>query len=211
MQWNPPADSSWILKQILNRRAAIDDNQQWEQTLQFDKFNTGKHYQLIRGGREQVTWKKVLFHNNARPRAKFHLWLVLVGRILTKDRLTKFGIITDKGCCFCQEDETIDHLYFGCRYIERIWRTILTWMGYNRIGELWNAEQEWIIREANKKGWRRQLLKTALAETAHMIWKVRNEAIFHQKLPDEDVVKQIHYIVAIRGNMLKSLSNHINR
>ncbi|XP_058753888.1 uncharacterized protein LOC131627079 [Vicia villosa] len=194
----------------MKSRTVIGYIQDWEQSLQLEKFHTRGRYHLIRDDRDQVPWKKIFFHNNVRPQVKFHLCLVLMRKTPTKDRLNKFGILTDKVYCFCQEDETIDHLYFECRYSKRIWETILQWIGYRTNCGKWSIEKEWIMRETNKKGWRQLLLKNAIAETVHMICRVRNEFIFQKKQPDEDCVKQLQYIIVVRCNMVEKLRNHIS-
>ncbi|XP_058785046.1 uncharacterized protein LOC131659953 [Vicia villosa] len=112
--WIVPADSSWIVKQIMKSREWILDDQKWQQELTLEKFHTKKWYHALRGEKPKVEWRTILYHNHARPWAKFHTWMVLMGRIPTKNRIAKFGVITDMLCCFCNAEETIEHLYFTC-------------------------------------------------------------------------------------------------
>ena len=43
-------------------------------------------------------------------------------KLLTQDKLIKFGVIQGNVCCLCNsQPETTDHLYFECSYSRYIW------------------------------------------------------------------------------------------
>uniref|UniRef100_A0A8R7P020 Reverse transcriptase zinc-binding domain-containing protein n=1 Tax=Triticum urartu TaxID=4572 RepID=A0A8R7P020_TRIUA len=42
------------------------------------------------------------------------MWFVHKGVILTKDNLLKTSWIGNFGCCFCDHNETIKHLFLEC-------------------------------------------------------------------------------------------------
>ena len=46
------------------------------------------------------------------------------GVILTKDNLAKRKWEGSKRCCFCDQDETIEHLFINCPLAKLLWRTI---------------------------------------------------------------------------------------
>ena len=66
--------------------------------MQKDKYHTASMYKEIRGEPVNIEWHKMLNPNYARPRARFTLWMALHGKLPTKDRLHKFGIIADGNC-----------------------------------------------------------------------------------------------------------------
>lgn len=73
--------------------------------------------------------RHVLFTGNiARLCALLCLWLVCHMRLATKDRLCKFGVILPATCCFCQEDDCINHLFFYCKPMKYIWSSMLQWL-----------------------------------------------------------------------------------
>ncbi|XP_058733338.1 uncharacterized protein LOC131604943 [Vicia villosa] len=157
-----------------------------------------------------MNWRKVVFSNYARPRAVFILWLAFRGRLQTKDRLIRYGINVDPKCVFCSAEETMEHLMFECSVTNGIWKNILTWIGYNRGPENWMIERVWIITETKKKGWRRDILKTAAAETVYAVWRLRNDVVFNQHTLDDTVTNRIKEIIAMRCIGYRKLATHIS-
>ncbi|XP_058723791.1 uncharacterized protein LOC131595461 [Vicia villosa] len=200
-----------MIKRILKVREQVQHTQYWQTaTSQRDMFSTSKLYQEIRGGLDQMSWRKIFFTNYARPRAVFILWLTFRGRIKTKDRLIRYGINVDPRCVFCSEEETVDHLMFQCRITNGIWKNILGWIGYHRSPDHWMLEQIWLTAEANKKGWRRVLLKAVVAETVYAIWRMHNDVIFKQHTLDDTITRKIKEVIALRCIGYRSLAKHIN-
>src|ERR1044072_3729804 len=99
------------------------------------------------------------------------LWMTLKGRLPTRDRLVRFGIINETGCCLCGGDESIEHLFFTCRVTYKIWGDVLTWLNFSHVPMGWQRENDWLIKETSKKGWKRKALKIAITETIYEIWK----------------------------------------
>ena len=52
------------------------------------------------------------------------MWLVNRKVILTKDNLLKRNWNGCKKCVFCQDDETIEHLFLSCNFARKIWRLL---------------------------------------------------------------------------------------
>jgi hypothetical protein len=102
---------SWIWKVILKQRDTLLQIQGWEHMK--GKMITRMVYKLLRVDYPSVAWKVTMYHNFARPRAIFTFWLACHGRLTTKDRLRKFGLNVEVTCCFCNHEETVDHLFFS--------------------------------------------------------------------------------------------------
>jgi hypothetical protein len=61
--------------------------------------------------------KKVLWKAKATPSSKFFIWLALLDRCWTRDRLLWHHLKDDGSCPLCsQVEEMIDHLLLGCCY-----------------------------------------------------------------------------------------------
>ncbi|WMV07515.1 hypothetical protein MTR67_000900 [Solanum verrucosum] len=74
------------------------------------------YLQLI-GDLEMVKWKGLLLQNQAGPKAMFGLWLCLHGRMMTANRLIKWGLPANPKCVLCINcDEDRDHLFAMCPY-----------------------------------------------------------------------------------------------
>jgi hypothetical protein len=54
---------------------------------------------------------------------KIFVWFLIKGVVLTKDNLLKRNWKGDEKCCFCNNKETFEHLFFECHVARFIWRT----------------------------------------------------------------------------------------
>ncbi|XP_058754734.1 uncharacterized protein LOC131627878 [Vicia villosa] len=126
-------NSSWISKGILNARHVIPEVQScWDKSINGNKFRMGEFYKGLMSQATNVDLRSILEGNIARPRAVFYLWLACHKRLATKTRLKKFGVVIDSKCCFFQEEETLDHLLFGCEPMKYIWTKVLQWIHVDR-------------------------------------------------------------------------------
>ncbi|XP_058727197.1 uncharacterized protein LOC131598632 [Vicia villosa] len=120
---------------------------------------------------DRVPWRFLLNHNTARPRAVVNLWLMCHGRIATKDRLKRFGIINDSHYSLYNEiEESITHLFFECKITKSNWDQVLKWIEVTHEPKAWDEELNWTIQETEKKGWKASLLKLAFTETLYEVW-----------------------------------------
>lgn len=75
----------------------------------------------------KVPWRKLFYKNMARPRAQFTLWMTCHGRLATKNKLFKFGLLNNVSCCLCSNPEAIDHMLFGCVELKMVWKYFPGW------------------------------------------------------------------------------------
>jgi hypothetical protein len=119
-------DDSGIFKAIMQRRGTVALVQSlWDTMLQEGKFNGRKLYKALLPDAPTSNWCNLVLHNTARPKAVFILWLMCHGRLATRMRLHRLGLITNTQCVFCASDETLDHLFFGCLVSKQIWCKVL--------------------------------------------------------------------------------------
>ncbi|XP_058726244.1 uncharacterized protein LOC131597570 [Vicia villosa] len=111
---------SWIMKAVLDQRNCVNDINDWEDIMNTNNFNISKVYKKLQLSDQKVEWRNLMYGNTARPRACFIIWLACHGRLSTKDSLYKFGLIDNKGCCFCLIEEFADHLFFECPHTRKI-------------------------------------------------------------------------------------------
>uniref|UniRef100_A0A453BJF9 Reverse transcriptase zinc-binding domain-containing protein n=1 Tax=Aegilops tauschii subsp. strangulata TaxID=200361 RepID=A0A453BJF9_AEGTS len=52
------------------------------------------------------------------------MWIIHEQVILPKDNLIKRRWVGSSRCCFCDHDETIQHLFIECPLTKLLWRTI---------------------------------------------------------------------------------------
>ncbi|XP_058750078.1 uncharacterized protein LOC131623068 [Vicia villosa] len=169
---------SWILKEILKTIQEVEGLNQWQQVVKNDVFKTKKFYYSLVEAKSKVPWRKLMYENEASPRALFTLWMSCNKRIGTKDRLSKFGMISEENCEFCPAKESLQHLFFECTTMKTIWTAVLEWMNILHSPQGWDKEMTWLLTSCNKKGWRSTVLKTAFTETVYMCWLYRNTSVY---------------------------------
>jgi zinc-binding in reverse transcriptase len=107
---------------------------------------------------------------------KNFLWLISKNKILTKDNLRKRGWIGDSKCVFCQEDETINHLFLHCSNA-CLWSWLSNYNNFNfcisSIEELWTIDYSIPFKDSN-------LCEIIRGAFLWVIWKERNKIIFQQ-------------------------------
>ncbi|KAH1203129.1 hypothetical protein GmHk_17G049445 [Glycine max] len=174
------------------------------------KFSMKTLYLKMRcEGSNEVVWNRLFCGNPARPRALMTLWQACHGRLPTKDRLLRFGMLGDKICCFCEGPEFHDHLFFGCSVLGDVWKQVLEWIQVKHHPQEWNEKQKWIIRHSKGKGHKASILKLAVTETVYGIWKYRNAKIFEETVDNTNIVDYIIDNIVYRGWYNNKLKSHI--
>ena len=77
-------------------------------------------------------------------KVKIFIWLLHRGVILTKDNLAKRNWKGSKQCCFCIDDETIAHLFFGCDMARLFWRIIFITFGLTKSNNIVHLFGSWL-------------------------------------------------------------------
>ena len=135
-----------------------------------------------------TVWKKL-----APPKVEF-LWLALLGKLNTRQRLCDKGILKEDQsiCPFCAlHPESIDHILLSCSFSQQVWLSISTELGkpltvsasFKEHYERWMAIS-W-RRGMSKKVW----ISTFFAVDWN-IWLTTNEIIFQNKVFNHEVICQ---------------------
>nr|XP_009794770.1 PREDICTED: uncharacterized protein LOC104241523 [Nicotiana sylvestris] len=120
-------------------------------------------------------------------RPKNTLQMLAHEKLYTKDRLAKWGIVSNMDCPLCEsEDESREHLFFLCKYSESVWSRLLKWQGIRRKPIEWSMEQEWAKRYARGKNGSADIYRMTLAACGYAIWQERNLRIFQNKKRDAE-------------------------
>jgi len=138
----------------------------------------------------------------APPKVEFFMWLVLLGKINTKEKLCTKGILpADQTlCALCSaQTETLDHVLLNCPFSWRVWTSVATELGqvltvqpsFKVFYETW-LNVQWRSKRV-KKIW----LSIVFAG-AWRLWMSRNEVIFKQKeLNFEELCHSIKWQVSV--------------
>ena len=126
-----------------------------------------------------------IWMNLAPPKVEFFMWLALLGKLNTKQKLCYKGILpsNQNACTFCEsQPETLDHILLSCYKIKLIWSTIANELDqYLSFPNSFNEHyEEWMAVK-----WRSKISKkvwfSSFFAIAWSIWLMRNEIIFQQK------------------------------
>lgn len=97
-----------IFKAILQQRNNVNEVQTlWDFMLKVGKFCGMKVYHRLLSDIPNVLWCSLVLHNRAMPRA----FMICHGKLATRVRLHRWGMVPTTQYLFCDQDETIDHLF----------------------------------------------------------------------------------------------------
>jgi hypothetical protein len=92
------------------------------------------------------------------------------------DNLNKKGLQKNTSCCFCGEQESIVHLFFGCVVAKVTWGYIRELLGIDIGTDYLSVATKWLQKE---KMYCANVISTAVLRG---IWLVRNDMIFNKQV-----------------------------
>lgn len=118
------------------------------------EFTTKSAIKLFRRHAQEVHWHQLVwFKKSSIPRFCFVAWLVCRKRLLTKDKLCKWGVeVRDTKCVLCgREKELHNHLFFECNLTATVlWKVTELCLVY-RISMSWEEELYWLSKHCIQK------------------------------------------------------------
>jgi hypothetical protein len=110
---------------------------------------------------------------------KIWLWLIWHNAIATKDNMLRRGWSGNVKCQFCNENESILHLFFSCPAAKFVWSCVARSIGApTRPGSF--TQYFWWIPQFLPVS--RNVQIAGVAAICWAIWKMRNRACFEGKL-----------------------------
>jgi hypothetical protein len=132
-------------------------------------------YDYLRFRSSQVHWRRVIWEPWSLPRFSFILWLAILGRLRTRDRL--HFLQTDSTCIFCHmDDESHSHLFFGCQWTSLLWNRVKHWLHITRNMSTLDKAVRGLCKSGSGADGR--MKRVSLAITVYLIWEERNKRIF---------------------------------
>ncbi|XP_021742000.1 uncharacterized protein LOC110708221 [Chenopodium quinoa] len=137
-------------------------------------------YEWLQGDLSAVSWTKWIWNKVNIPKHSFIAWLAVHDRLRLRDRLCRLGICNEEACLLCgSEPETLQHLFFKCRYSKACMVNICTWIGIRfRTCNIEEAWKMW-IRGVKDQTKRKVLLATLIALLYH-VWLARNHSYWQK-------------------------------
>jgi hypothetical protein len=97
---------------------------------------------------------------------------------LIKDNLAKRRWQGSLKCSFCNQNESIQHIFFDCYLAKTIWRIIYFALKIDQPVNINHIIGDW---ESNKGCTHKKLLLPGVAALFWSIWLCRNDAVFNHK------------------------------
>lgn len=118
-------------------------------------------------------WIGIVWHPFSVPKFSLLLWLVLQQRLLTKDRIIRFGMNTLPDCLLCSNGiESHEHLFWDCSFAKSILSS------YPEVANFtWADIRNGSVVRQNLSPIRKHVTSLFLAVAFQAIWRERNERI----------------------------------
>ncbi|GKB07533.1 RNA-directed DNA polymerase, eukaryota, reverse transcriptase zinc-binding domain protein [Tanacetum coccineum] len=82
------------------------------------KFIVQKPWKVLRKNEDEVPWFKAVWFSHYIARNAFILWLAMIGRLATQDRIMKWYHGRNTNCLLCNNcPDSVKHLFFECSLV----------------------------------------------------------------------------------------------
>jgi len=135
---------------------------------------------------------KYLWKIKAFPNVVITTWRVLLGRVPTRECLSRRWVILNTTiCALCQsKEESCQHLFLECKYALCVWALCFRWIGILFVQHndlMTHFESFHLIQSSNKQN---LVWKGVWAAIVWCLWEHRNSFVFNQGVVDAEEVFQ---------------------
>ncbi|KAL4302239.1 hypothetical protein GQ457_10G020760 [Hibiscus cannabinus] len=147
---------------------------------------------------DKVEWQKVVWFFSYIPKHSIVLWMTILNKLPTRDKLIVIGISVKASFLFCNTLESRNHLFFKCSYVAGIWEDILKLCNVQRCAMSWDEEICWVVTWLKRKSLVVYILKLTWTTCIYSIWSERNCRFFRDNFrTPTDIVNSIKDIVCV--------------
>lgn len=181
-------------------RQDVKDSVLWKTNDHMESaFSVGVVWWTLKGSLPRVPWYSLCWFPYHIPKHSFCLWLAILRRLPTQDRLVAWRSDgPDMVCPLCKMClDNHNQIFFDCAYSVQIWRAIQVEAGIVCASNTWDL----ILQDMGHRVWKPGDLKPRLffAASAYFIWQERNMRLFRGGSRDTtNLVKDIRRTVAMR-------------
>lgn len=116
-------------------------------------------------------WNNMIWHNYSVPKFSILGWLIMRKRLLTLDRMIRFGMVMENRCILClTAEENHSHIFCECEFTQSI---LSRWHLQLHINRQQFEEGNFLVNQMDKT--RQRVSYLFLAITFHAIWNERNK------------------------------------
>ena len=145
--------------------------------MEVHHFCQGHAYHFFRPVGSTNSWHRVVWEQWSLTKYSFILWLVVLGKFRTRDRLRFIHI--NPTCVFCrQEEESHNDLFFTCGWTCHLWDMIKSWL---RMGKSMRTLNSALRRlHPMKKSMEAHMKRVSPGIVVYLIWEERNRRAFER-------------------------------
>lgn len=136
------------------------------------KYSVKSFYKMINFGGIPSEIKDDIWKIKIPPNIHVFLWFIYYNKSLTRDNLAKRRHVEDKTYVFCNEPETIQHLFFDCIVATQVWELVAESFSINIPDSFAMLSSFW------KKRKHCEALNITTAATLWSLWRLRNDFVF---------------------------------
>ncbi|XP_021852485.1 uncharacterized protein [Spinacia oleracea] len=182
--YQPKADSGWYWRKICAVKEQLKQYYDESSFAQLPKYSVKKVYQQMVVHHQKLPWCHAVWCRAAVPKHRVICWVMVHGRLQTRSRLQKLGICDTSMCLICDShEETHPHLFFECCYSKACLVEIKKWLGIPGHIVHYMGLIRWIQWKSKGSNFQKKVLYTAVNAVVYAIWKVRNDALWNNKVP----------------------------
>lgn len=143
-------------------------------------FSSRGTWDQLRAHSSMVSWAKMVWFREAISRASFILWLVILKRLPTRDRLMGWGMTVPDTCPLCLTNpESHDHLFFQCPFSESLWQYFASRVCRQNMPSLMELILDAMaLPPITTSAHTTTLMKLLLQVIVYALWRERNARIF---------------------------------
>jgi hypothetical protein len=122
--------------------------------------------------------RKYLWKLKIPLKIKKFMWFLSNKVLLTKDNLAKRNWVGCAKCCFCGEQESIEHLFISCPFARLLWRVVNFTYNLPSPTNIRNMFGNWLNGvDRNSKA----RIRIGVSALCWSIWRCRNDIVFNKK------------------------------
>ena len=163
-------------------------------------FSTNKAWKDWRVNNAVVPWCDVIWFSQCTPKHSFIVWLAILGRLSTQDRLLKWYPERQASfplCNFCPDSH--EHLFFECSFSAKIWNAMKKMINKEHWDGNWDNILNKMVSMPCNNSIMSILRRLVFAACIYFIRNERNKRVFSdEKKSCQEILKTIVHHVRMR-------------
>lgn len=175
-----------------NLSSELDDVSLWRRKSRFKhKFSTHETWMLLREIKTQCICSRGIWFSQTTPKFAFMVWLSILVRMSTLDRVSRWNHGIDTTCVMCKNaHESRNHLFFECSYSSQVWEHITKGVLRNSYTNVWSEILMLITHETMEKK-SMFCIRYAFQLVLYSLLRERNKSKHGDKLMPMPVLKKL--------------------